>query len=118
MPRPRPEPYAEKRQYPRAPIGVIVRVQFDGQSRHYYSKNISAGGAFLLADEPLSEETRLSVELFLPMLPQPVTAIAEVVWVQRQEPTGFALQFKQIGDAERDAIRFVVNRYLGESVKE
>ena len=115
MPRITPEPFAEKRKYPRASIGVIVRIHTGDLSRHYYSKNISAGGAFLLADEPLSEETRLEVELFLPLLPQPVRASAEVVWVQRQEPTGFAIQFKNIGDAGRDAIRFVVNRYLGDS---
>jgi uncharacterized protein (TIGR02266 family) len=117
MPRPTPEPFAEKRQYPRAPIGVIIRVQTGETSRHYYSRNISAGGAFLLADEPLAEETRIAVEVYLPLVPQPVRATAEVVWVQRQEPTGFAIQFKEIGEAGRDAIRWVVDRYLGDLVK-
>ena len=118
MPRLPPEPYAEQRKYQRAPIGVIVRVQTGKIYKHYYSKNISAGGAFLLSEEPLREETLITVELYLPLVPQTVKATAEVVWIQRQEPAGFAIQFKDIGSAGQDAIRWVVDRYLGNASEE
>ena len=103
----------EKRQYPRAPIGIIVRVETNDGSRHYYSKNLSSGGVFLLAEDPLNEETRVQLELFLPLISTPVRARGEVVWKQRQEPAGFAVRFTEIGEGEKKLIRWVVERYLG-----
>lgn len=103
----------ERRQYSRAPVAVIVRVETGGQGRHYYSKNISPGGVFLLAEQPLDAETRVDIELFLPLVKSPVRASGEVAWVQRQEPSGFAVRFTDISDAARELIRWVVDRYLG-----
>jgi uncharacterized protein (TIGR02266 family) len=104
---------ADRRHFSRAPVAVIVRVECDGQGRHYYSKNISPGGVFLLAEQPLEVETRVRVELFLPLVKSPVRAEGEVAWVQRQEPSGFAIRFTEISEAARDLIRWVVERYLG-----
>ncbi len=104
----------ERRRDPRAPIGVIVRVVHDGGSRHYYTRNLSPGGVFLLAEDPLSEETRLDLELFLPLVSVPVKATGEVVWRQRQDPSGFAVKFINISDGGRKLIRWIVERYLGE----
>ncbi|MBW1811614.1 MAG: PilZ domain-containing protein [Deltaproteobacteria bacterium] len=109
------EKYAEKRRTPRAPIGVIVRIETDEGGRHYYSRNLSTGGAFLLAEEPLEEESRISLELFLPLVSTPVKAKGEVVWKQRQEPSGFAVKFTEISENARKIIRWVVDRYLGTS---
>lgn len=105
------------RQYPRAPIGVIVRIETEDGGRHYYSKNISPGGLFLLAEKPLEAETHVKLELFLPLVKTPVRAEGEVVWIQRQEPSGFAVRFTQISDSSRDLIRWVVERYLGKTVE-
>ena len=71
--------HKERRRYPRAPIGVIVRVESDDGGRHYYSKNLSSGGTFLLAEDPLDEETEVEMELFLPLVSAPVRAKGEVV---------------------------------------
>jgi hypothetical protein len=105
--------FKEKRRDARAPIGVIVRVETDDGGRHYYSRNLSAGGAFLLAEDPLAEETRVEMELFLPLVSTPVRAKGEVVWRQRQDPSGFAVMFTEIGEGARKLIRWVVERYLG-----
>ncbi len=107
--------FSNQRQHPRAPIGVIIQVNHAGTAQNYLSKNISAGGAFLLADKPIEVETRVSVLLYLPKIDIPIKAEAEVVWVQRQEPTGFAIRFLSITDAGRDVIRWVVDRYLSQS---
>jgi uncharacterized protein (TIGR02266 family) len=106
-----------QRQHPRAPIGVIVQVNYASSSQNYFSKNISAGGAFLLAENPLEVETRLSILLYLPKIEKPVKAEAEVVWVQRQEPSGFAIRFTKITEAGRELIRWVVDRYLNQKDK-
>jgi uncharacterized protein (TIGR02266 family) len=106
--------YNEKRRFPRAPIGVIVRIETSEGGRHYYSRNLSSGGTFLLAEEPLDEETRVELELFLPLVSTPVRAKGEVVWHQRQEPSGFAVKFTEISEGARKLIRWVVDRYLGQ----
>ncbi len=106
--------FSNQRQHPRAPIGVIVQVNHAGTAQNYFSKNISAGGAFLLAEKPIEVETRLSILLYLPKIDRPIKAEAEVVWVQRQEPTGFAIRFLTITDAARELIRWVVDRYLNQ----
>jgi PilZ domain. len=103
-----------QRQHPRAPIGVIVQVNQAGSSQNYFSKNISAGGAFLLAEKPIEVDTRLSILLYLPKIERPVKAEAEVVWIQRQAPTGFAIRFTKITDAGRELIRWAVDRYLNQ----
>jgi hypothetical protein len=103
----------DRRRDARAPIGVIVRVETDEGGRHYYSKNLSAGGAYLLAEDPLTEETIVEMELFLPLVSTPVKAKGEVVWKQRQEPSGFAVKFTEIGAGAQKLIRWVVGRYLG-----
>lgn len=109
------EPYSnrERRRDPRAPIGVIVRVTHDKGSRHYYTRNLSPGGVFLLAEDPLAEETVLDLELFVPLVSVPVKAAGEVVWRQRQDPSGFAVKFTKISDGGRKLIRWIVERYLG-----
>jgi uncharacterized protein (TIGR02266 family) len=112
---PAEQSFSEKRKYPRAPIGVIVRVETDDGGRHYYSKNLSSGGIFLLAEKPLDVETQVRLELFLPLIKTPVRADGEVAWIQRQEPSGFAIRFTQISDGSRDLIRWVVERYLGQA---
>lgn len=110
--------YHEKRAWPRAPIGVIARVESPQGARHYYSRNISPGGIFLLAEEPLGEETRVKLEIFLPLVTLPVKAEGEVVWRQRQEPSGFAVRFVEISEGARKLIRWVVDRYLGQPTEE
>ena len=107
--------FEEKRSSPRAPIGVIVRVESNEGGRHYYSKNLSSGGTFLLAEDPLDEETNVEMELFLPLVSAPVRAKGEVVWKRRQDPSGFAVKFTEISEGAQKLIKWVVERYLGRS---
>jgi uncharacterized protein (TIGR02266 family) len=106
-------PSDDRRRHPRVPVGIIVRIESPDGARRFYSKDISAGGVFLLAEDPLLEETRVELEMYLPLVNSPVRAKGEVVWKQRQGPSGFAIQFTDISDAARDLIRWVVDRYMG-----
>jgi uncharacterized protein (TIGR02266 family) len=104
----------EKRQADRAPLSAMVKVEGPGGVRHFTSKNISAGGIYLVADDPLPEETRVSLEISLPDCPVPVRAQGEVVWRQRHPPAGFAVRFLDISDQAREFLRYLVRRILGE----
>lgn len=106
-------PHDDRRKHPRVPIGVIVRVQSAAGNRRFYSRDISAGGVFLLAEDPMGEETDVDLEMYLPLISTPVKAKGEVVWIQRQSPSGFAIQFTEISEASQDLIRWVVERYMG-----
>ena len=107
-----PDPYAEQRSNPRAPIGVIVHVKTNEAGRHFYSKNISAGGVFLLADSPLPVETQVTMEIFLPLVNTPIRVTGEVVWIQKNPASGFAVRFLDVSPAGQNLIRWVVDRYL------
>jgi uncharacterized protein (TIGR02266 family) len=90
----------------------MVKVEAPGGLRHFTSKNISAGGIFLLAADPLPEETRVSLEISIPDSPVPIRAQGEVVWIQRLPPSGFAVRFLEISDQAREYLRFLVQRLL------
>lgn len=104
--------YPERRRYDRAAIRVGVRVKTENGYKHFTSENLSAGGVFLLSKEAAEEESELEMELFIPSVSLPVKAKGEVVWNQRQEPSGFAVRFTEIADSSRKLIGWVVRRYL------
>lgn len=104
--------YPERRRYDRASIRVGVRVKTEAGFKHYSSDNLSAGGIFLLTNEPIEEESVLEMELYIPSVSLPVRAKGEVVWKQRQQPRGFAVKFTEIADGARKLIGWVVKRYL------
>jgi len=104
--------YPERRRYDRASIRVGVRVKTENGYKHFASDNLSAGGIFLLSNEPVEEESELEMELFIPSVSLPIKAKGEVVWNQRQEPSGFAVRFTEIGENSRKLIGWVVRRYL------
>lgn len=82
-----------------------MRVDARGAGRTYHSDNLSGGGVFLLSDDPLPEETRVDLNLYLPRLDKPVPARGEVVWRQRQAPRGFAVKFTEISNLGRHLIK-------------
>ena len=87
-----------------------MRVKTDNVSKRYFSKDISAGGVFLLTDELLSEETKVDLEILLPNISAPVKAKGEVVWGRRKEPCGFAVKFTEITDLSREFIRWAISK--------
>jgi uncharacterized protein (TIGR02266 family) len=104
--------YPERRRYDRATIRVGVRVKTENGFRHFSSDNLSAGGIYLLSKETVEEESELEMELFIPSVSLPIKAKGEVVWNQRQDPSGFAVRFTEIAESSRKLIGMVVKRYL------
>ena len=75
-----------------------------------FSEDVSEGGMRINTDIQLDTASRVLVELHLPDLPLPVSAIAEVMWSRPVEGGGFAcgLKFDQINKSELSKLE----RYL------
>jgi uncharacterized protein (TIGR02266 family) len=96
------------RKHPRAPLRFLVRVTTGGNRRSYQSKNLSAGGIFILSENPLDEETVVELELHIPHAIHPIKAMGEVVWKQRQDPSGFAVKFTEMTEESREFLRQIL----------
>lgn len=103
----------DRRVYPRAPIGIIVKVHMDSDSRSFYGKDISAGGIFLLAEKPPEIESVVEIEMNMPFDNATLHAKGEVVWIRHQDPSGFAIKFTDITESAQELIRWLVHSYLG-----
>lgn len=109
--------YKEKRGFPRATIRTMVRVTEPQPIRHFISQNLSGGGMFVLSDDPIEVETKLKLEITLPSIKAPVRTSGEVVWKQRQHPSGFAIKFTNISETAQHIIRWEINRFLAQNEK-
>ena len=94
--------FIERRQHPRIPISVRVKVQYTGQEFAAHSVNLSAGGVFLDTDRRLPVGTRVRLVLTIPIIAKyPIRAEGEVVWLAPEESTGLAVRFVDISDDDR-----------------
>jgi uncharacterized protein (TIGR02266 family) len=82
---------ADKRKYPRVPFSVKVTNHVSGSFSYYQATNISVGGMFLKADEPLPVGAVLDLRFSLPdsdNREREIKAQAQVVRVQPPSPDG------------------------------
>ena len=76
---------AERRKFFRLPTSIKVsyhRSHSSEKERTSFTKNISLGGIWLIADEELEELDSLALKIFIPGSIKPINAIGEVVWVK------------------------------------
>jgi c-di-GMP-binding flagellar brake protein YcgR len=77
---------SEQRQHTRYPVEVGAEVHVDGHMRAASTKDLSSGGAALILDRPLEENSRIALTLFLTQDgiedpdEEPFEAEAVVVW--------------------------------------
>jgi len=96
------EDFIERREHPRIPISVRVRVQYTGQEFAAQSVNLSAGGVFLDTDRRLPVGTRLHLVFTVPIIAKyPIRAEGEVVWLCSEDRSGLAIRFVDISDDDR-----------------
>ncbi len=96
------ENLVERRQHPRIPISVRVRVQYTGQEFAASSVNLSAGGVFLDTGRRLPVGTRVHLVFTVPIIAKyPIRAAGEVVWIGSGERRGLAIRFVDISDDDR-----------------
>lgn len=103
---------SEKRKYPRVPISVKVTNLSSGNFTYYQASNISAGGMFIKADEPLSVGSELRLRFSLPGA-EDIKVHAKVVRNQSGDPakgvpSGMGIRFIDVGDEDRE----VINQFI------
>jgi c-di-GMP-binding flagellar brake protein YcgR len=57
----------------------------EGGFFHAQTKDVSAGGMALVAQDPIKPGERILVKIELPQLPKPITCLAEVRWLKSFE---------------------------------
>ena len=107
----------DRRLYFRKPLSLKVTNQQSGMFSYYTSKDISAGGMFLKAEEPPPVGTKLHLEFTLPPGSSPIRTSAVVVRVVvhsqgRDVTTGMGIRFTDLKKKDREHIeKFVVEPY-------
>jgi len=106
----------EKRKYRRAPFMVL-----EVKGKHFekifvgYAENISPGGLFLSAAQPMKVGERFPVEFVLPDNVTMIRCTCEVVWKKRYDlkgmvSEGMGIRFVDLNQAKRKAITDWVKR--------
>lgn len=91
------------RENTRVPLEAPVSLQFDafGQPQSGFTANISVGGMFVQSCSPRPVGTRLRFELELEAGTEPISGLAEVVWIRvkqhcLEQPAGMGIQFRYL----------------------
>lgn len=103
---------ADRRKYPRVPLTVKVTKMTSGAFQFYKASNISAGGVFIKAVEPLPVGTRLRARISLPT--GEIEAEAEVVRVMLDGkfPAGMGVKFIELPPECKEAIEEYVAKEM------
>lgn len=96
------ENFVERRQHPRTPVSVLVRVEYTGQEFAALSVNLSAGGVFLDTERRLPVGTRVHLVFTVPIIAKyPIRAEGEVAWLGSAQKAGLAVRFVDISEDDR-----------------
>jgi uncharacterized protein (TIGR02266 family) len=111
---------AERRRSVRAVARIEVYEAKD--TRHtrvplYISGNVSAGGIFLITQEPFKTGTNLKISFSLPGDPRVIDTFGSVIWSRglreaSDRQPGMGVQFSEIKKEDRDRIRDFVNEQI------
>ncbi len=114
-------PFKERRKYVRLKATVQVKYTVIGKPGEIkvFSRDISAGGLCIVAEEKLQTDTPLQLEIKIPDLKDPIRGLGRVVWQKgfAEQPEGnfnTGIEFTGISDFDR----FNINRYVLERVEE
>jgi len=99
-----------RRSSPRVVVGIPVSYRIGPSLASALTLNISEGGLALRTTSPIGEGMTLRMRFRLPGTRQDVTAEGRIVWVDRRG--GVGIQFTQIADGDRDAIRCFVEAHF------
>lgn len=110
----------EKRVHPRISVKIplVFRVIDDQEEikslqdrkkkeKHHPTLNVSLGGMFIAAGQPLKDGNILSLEILIPGSAKKIKATAEVVW---SNDMGGGIQFLTIGEEDMKAFKIYLSR--------
>jgi type IV pilus assembly protein PilZ len=106
---------SDRRRHLRKPLSLKVTNQKSGFFTYYISSDISVGGMFLRADEPLPVGTMLDLEFTLPRSAHTIRTSAGVVRIvapspELTYPSGMGIRFHDLKPEDRDEIEKFVNQ--------
>jgi uncharacterized protein (TIGR02266 family) len=105
----------EKRQTG-ARVATAIETSFQHAGAEVCSSilNLSSGGVFIIADNPLPIDSLLSMRFRLPGDAEIIAVRGRVVWIKQRSsvfPAGMGIQFTEIAPAHHDRIQaFVKDR--------
>jgi hypothetical protein len=106
-----------KRRYPRVTFCKKVRVRYDGVHYELFSDNLSEGGMYIRTREPFPAGSELEITFSLGFGSQ-INLMGGVVYVTSplndslKLPPGMAIEFKEIGDKEKEMLRGYIQKAL------
>jgi uncharacterized protein (TIGR02266 family) len=103
----------------RGTVRAVARIEVFDERTHmervplFVSGNVSAGGIFLITQEPYRIGTKLRIKFNLPGDLRPIETEGEVVWIrgERISPEnqpGMGVQFMKIAESDRERVRAFV----------
>ncbi len=98
----------ERRSHPRVHLAARVEVEVEGRSFLAVVKNISAGGMLIYTANPGTLDQHLHLNFALPESEKVILARAVVRHVYPD--SGMGVQFEEIADEDRAAIRAFVQK--------
>ncbi|MCB9540912.1 MAG: TIGR02266 family protein [bacterium] len=108
---------AEQRKAPRAPIEIKVEYRRLNAFIADYTRDLSRGGMFIETERPLASGDECLFTLHVPKLDEPITLRGVVRRVEApggHAPPGMGIELLFADDAERDALRQVVDGLMVE----
>lgn len=115
----------------RRTVRAVARIEVFNKGAHsqrvplYISGNVSAGGIFLITQDPFPVGTDLKISFTLPDDENHIETEGTVIWSRREResaerPPGMGVQFSVIGKEDRERVRAFVNEQaeLGNVVEE
>jgi len=109
---------SHRRSYPRAPVAIKIHYgELAKAVKEGFTGTIGGGGVFIETVRPLPVGTAIVLEFSLPGKTGYIKIEGLVVWVRSEfDPKGLApgmgIQFKKVGDFDRDKILDLVMRIL------
>jgi uncharacterized protein (TIGR02266 family) len=72
-----------------------VEIAVDGTSFQTYTRNVSLGGVYLIADRPVRFGSKVKLKFVVPTQPEPIEVEGEVRWVESADAgtQGIGIQF-------------------------
>jgi uncharacterized protein (TIGR02266 family) len=95
----------QEHRFERYPVNLRFRFLVDGRSGQAFSHVVSAGGAFLKTDLPLSIGTRMQLGFHIPGDPHEIRCTGVVRNKDKDDPDdcnpGFGIEFEELSQADR-----------------
>jgi uncharacterized protein (TIGR02266 family) len=98
-------------------VAITIGTAFQHEGAEVCSSilNLSSGGVFIIADNPLPIDTQLSMRFHLPGDTEIIAIRGRVVWIKQRSsviPAGMGIQFTEISPDHQEKIEAFVKAQL------